>query len=142
MDYHVLRRAERIVVCIDIVLMLAMALSIFLVVGPLGWLLDYAEEILAVLFFAVGLLSAVAVFLQGLRISIGRGDSRLGKLHLVALCIYVIFAVAIGACLPSGIVNFADVILSVGLFMCIMGYFYAGIMALVNSYRQVEGSEG
>lgn len=142
MDYHILRRAERIVVCIDIALMLAMALSIFLVIGPWGWLLDSAEEILAVLFFAVGLLSAVAVFLQGLRISIGRGDSRLGKLHLVALCIYVISAVAIGACLPSGIVNFADVILSVGLFMCIMGYFYAGIMALVNSYRQVEGSEG
>lgn len=142
MKYHVLRRAERIVVCIDIVLMLAMALSVFLVLGPFDRLFYTRMYILVVLFYAVGPVSAVAVFLQGLRISTSMGDVRLGRRHLAALCIYVVSAVAFGVCLSVGNVNFANVISSFGQSICIMGYFYAGVMTLVNSYRQVEGSEG
>lgn len=142
MEYHVLRRAERIVVCIDIVLMLAMALAVFLVLGPFDSLFYTGMYILVVLFYAVGPVSAVAVFLQGLRISTSMGDVRLGRWHLAALCIYVVSAVAFGVCLSVGNVNIANVISSFGRSICIMGYFYAGVMTLVNSYRQVEGSEG
>lgn len=133
MNCNVLRRAECIIVCIDIVLMLAMALSIFLIVSPWNCVFDTSVTMLFVLFLVVGPLSAAAVFLQGMRISISRGDTILGRWHVCALAIYAVYVVIVGGCsaicdgLSGGLVTY------VALSFCGVGYFYAGIMALINT---------
>lgn len=142
MNSKVLRRAERILVSIDIVLMLAMALSIFLVVSPFDWIFDLALWALCCLFLAVGLLSAAAVFVQGMRLSVGRGDTLLGRWHMRALLLYAICVVIVGVCSAAYDGIGSDIVVSVGIAICMTGYFYAGIMTLINSYRQIDGSNG
>lgn len=131
MNHSKLRMAERITICLDIVLIIALAISIFIAVCPGA---DNDAPIVAgCLFIAIGIVSAAAVYLNTLRSALLIGDNRRMKsLVIWTPIVYVAGVVFVILCSLS-YEDYQDAPLLVLASASLIGYVFAGILTLVTS---------
>lgn len=126
-----LRMAERVIICIDVILIAALAFSIFLAVCP-KVNIDTATVILST-FYLIGILSFTAVYLNLLRLASSiKEDGCLKHLVIWAPVVYGAGVVIITLC-SLFYDRLYDTLIYTLVALSLMGYFTAGILTLITS---------